>query len=396
MDNTKKRIGSGFALVVTSHTLNHAYDSLPPILYPSMMAEFGLSYSLVGMIVMGYRLSGGSLQLVMGFLGRFVRRKILLGAGMAWQCIFNSFMALGQGFQQIFICRTLAGIGSSPQHPIGASYIIENSSKGNRGKALGINIAAEQIGRFITPLLGSLVLISLGWRATMLAFSVPGMLIGIAFFLLREPRRSREWSGAQSLKLLLRGMHDVLADKAVVAVLIIETVMAFRVGAGDFLPSFFVRDLRMTSFDAGILFTVFAGAGLPAPYLLGVLSDRFGRVRVVMSAVGTAAFTWFLLSYVEGVMQLIPVVLLIGFVNQGVGGVIQAFVADSTTEENRDLVYGIYFTLAFGLGALSPVVLGYITDVWGFRMNFRWVAFVSCLTVIASGVLLSRLPQKRE
>ena len=126
---------SGFLLVITSHALNHGYDGLLPVLYPSFISQFGLSYSLLGMIAMGYRLTSGAFQLIMGFLGRFVKRKFLLGFGMIWQSIANSFIGLSLGFNQILVSRSLAGIGSSPQHPTGSSYIAETFSKKQLGKA---------------------------------------------------------------------------------------------------------------------------------------------------------------------------------------------------------------------------------------------------------------------
>ena len=183
-------VKSGYVLVMTSHALNHTYDSLLPILYPPMISEFQLSYALVGLLVMGYHLSSGALQLLMGFLGRFVRRKILLGFGMIWQSITNSFISIAQGFEHILLSRTLAGIGSSPQHPTGASYIAESFSKDKLGRALGANIAAAQVGSFITPFVGSLLLSWLGWRATILVFSLPALVVGFAFLFVAESKRS--------------------------------------------------------------------------------------------------------------------------------------------------------------------------------------------------------------
>src|SRR4030042_5217740 len=74
VEKRSRFLNSGFILVSISHALNHAYESLLPILYPLLLSEFGLSYSLIGVISLGYRLSGGLLQLLMGFLGRFFRR----------------------------------------------------------------------------------------------------------------------------------------------------------------------------------------------------------------------------------------------------------------------------------------------------------------------------------
>lgn len=66
---------------------------------------------------------------------------------------------------------------------------------------------------------------------------------------------------------------------------------------------------------------------------------------------------------------------------------IQAFVAEATTPENRDLIYGIYFTLAFVLGSLSPVIFGYLADTSGFQTSFMYVTAVSLSAVLASSFL---------
>ena len=66
-DEKERSTNSGFALVIASHALNHTYDTLLPILYPTMISEFNLSYALVGLLVMGYRLSSGALQIIMVF-----------------------------------------------------------------------------------------------------------------------------------------------------------------------------------------------------------------------------------------------------------------------------------------------------------------------------------------
>lgn len=386
--NEKSRFrDSGFLLVITSHALNHGYDGLFPVLYPSFISQFGLSYSLVGVIAMGYRLTSGAFQLVMGFMGRFVRRKILLGFGMIWQSIANSFIGLSLGFDQVLVSRSLAGIGSSPQHPTGSSYIAETFSKKQLGRALGINIVAASLGRFSAPLAASLLLPVLGWRNTILAFSTLGLAVGVGFLFIKEAKRPANTSGTSGYRLLYKGLGEVLRSRVVLTVMVVETVMAFRVGVGDFLPTYFTRELGMTSLTAGLFFTIFLVSGLPAPYFWGYLSDRLERRKVVMLAMGTASLLWFLLPYVRGEYSLVPTLIVLGFSCQGVGGVIQAFVAEATTPENRDLIYGIYFTLAFVLGSLSPVIFGYLADTSGFQTSFMYVTAVSLSAVLASSFL---------
>jgi MFS family permease len=388
-------VNSGFLLVVISHALNHMYDTLLPILYPLIMSELKLSYSSVGMLVTGYRLSSGALQVIVGFMGRFVKRKILLGFGMIWQAVANSFIAAAPGFESIFIGRTLAGIGASPQHPTGSAYIAENFSKKQLGRAMGLNNTVSQIGRFIAPFIGSLVLLRLGWRTTLLVFSIPGFVIGIMFLFIAEPKRPWDRTGQSTLMVLVGGMREVLHNRTVLMIMIVEMAMAFRAGASDFIPSYLVRDLSMTTLDAGVLFVIFLGSGLPAPYFWGYLSDRFDRRRVLMLAMGAASVLWFIIPYGRNNYQLAMILLPLGFVCQGVGGIVQALVAEATTTENRDLVFGIYFTIAYSVGSLSPMIIGYLADSYGFQISFSYVAIASFSAVIAAYLLKLRpLPKQ--
>jgi MFS family permease len=375
---------SGFLLVVVSHTLNHAYEALMPVLYPLLIAEFGLQYGAVGLLVMAYRLTSGAFQLVMGFMGRFLQRKVLLGLGMMWQAAMNGLFGFSPGFTQMVAARSLAGVGSSPQHPTGSAYIAEAFGSKQLGRALGINNGAASLGRFMAPLAASLLIPVIGWRYTLLAFSGLGLVVGAGFLLMKEPKRPGSWSGVSSIRELGRGIKDIFRSRVVVVVMVVETVMAFRVGISDFLPTYFAEALGMSSVSAGLLFTAFLVVGLPAPYFWGLVSDRLERRVVVMAAMGAAAALWFLLPMVGGSALLLPLLLVLGFVGQGVGGVIQAFVADVTEPENRDIIFGVYFTLAFTIGSVSPVIFGVLADAYGFQTAFLYVSTVSVMAVVAA------------
>jgi MFS family permease len=355
-----------------------------PVLYPLLIKEFNLQYSSVGLLVMGYRLTSGAFQLLMGFMGRFYQRKLLLGVGMIWQAISNAFLGFSTGFNQMLTSRSLAGIGASPQHPTGSAYIAETFKSRDLGRALGINIGAAGLGRFMAPLAASLLIPLIGWKPTLLCFSALGLIVGTGFLLIKEPKRPGTWSGTSSLRDLATGVRAIFQDRLVVIVLIVETVMAFRIGISDFLPTYFTEVLGMSSSYAGLLFTGFLVSGLPAPYIWGVLSDRLERRFVVMLAMGTAAALWFVLPLVGSSLILVPLLLILGFVGQGVGGIIQAFVAEVTESENRDIIFGVYFTLAFTIGSISPVLFGLLADTYGFRSAFIYITSISVLAVAAS------------
>ena len=380
----RESVNSAVRLMAVSHGLNHSYDGLLPILYSSILSEFGLSYGSVGMLVMGYRLTAGGLQIMMGFLGRFVRRKTLLGVGLIWQSVSNFLIAGTQEFGQILTVRTLAGVGSSPQHPIATSYIAENFSSRRLGRVIGMNIAAGQIGSFITPLAATLLLSQVGWRGTIVAFSIPGMLVGTMFLFVFESRRSRAPYKAAGVSTFLKDMREIFRSPPMLAIIAVQTVMAFRLGAGDFLPLYFERNLEMTPNEVGALYAIFLGSGIPAPYVWGYLSDRFERRKVVMLAMGLGSLLWFLLPCVKNDAWLISVVVMLGFITVGVGGVVLAIVADSSGQVSRDLSYGICFTISFALASFSPLIVGSLADAYGFQTSFTYVALISLSSVVAA------------
>jgi MFS family permease len=319
----------------------------------------------------------------MGFLGRFFRRKYLLGFGLIWQSISNSYMISSNSFTQMFLSRSLAGIGSSPQHPTGSSYIADTFPKNMLGKASGINLVVASLGRFLAPFIGSLLLVTFGWRNTALVFTIPGLAVGIIFLFIAEKKRPEQWSGLSSFKTMSTGVIEVLKNRVVLVVMMVEMVMAFRVGASDFIPAYLIKT-GLSPVEAGFFFTVFLGAGLPSPYIWGYLSDKIERRKIVMLSMGVAAFLWYQLPFSGNYYSLLLNLGVLGFACQGIGGVIQAYVAEVTMPENRDIIYGIYYTLAFTLGSLSPVIIGYLADSFSFQASFAYVGVISLLAVIAA------------
>jgi hypothetical protein len=86
----------------------------------------------------------------------------------------------------------------------------------------------------MAPMAASFLMPVIGWRATLLTFSVLGPA-GVGFLLINESKRPSNWSGVASFKELTNGVRDIFRSRIVVIVIIVEMVMAFRVGISDYL-----------------------------------------------------------------------------------------------------------------------------------------------------------------
>ena len=135
-----------------------------------------------------------------------------------------------------------------------------------------------------------------------------------------------------------------------------------------------------------LLASYFAAQFLAAP-VLGQLSDRYGRLPVlVLSQVGTVA-SFLILAGAESLPMLFA-----GRILDGITGgnviVAQAYLTDISTPKQRAGALGVVF-MAFGLGyALGPAVGGFISALADDRTAYYVAAGISLVTVLMTIFLL--------
>ncbi len=124
----------------------------------------------------------------------------------------------------------------------------------------------------------------------------------------------------------------------------------------------------------------FAAQFLAGPWI-GRLSDRYGRLPVlIISQIGTA------ISFVMLVVAGGPIMLFASRILDGITGgniiVAQAYVTDITPREKRTQSLGLIFA-AFGLGfTIGPALGGMLMSIFGPEVPFMLAAVAASLTVI--------------
>ncbi len=103
---------------------------------------------------------------------------------------------------------------------------------------------------------------------------------------------------------------------------------------------------------------------------------------------GASALTTILFIYVASPgmsLWLIPVsLLLMGFAVYAESPLLQAYLADSARPELKDIAFGLYFALAFGVGSAWSGILGWMIDHFGFDAAF-WTMAAS---YVVAGLML--------
>ncbi|MGH2445387.1 MAG: MFS transporter [Candidatus Limnocylindria bacterium] len=390
------RPGLALALISVAHAAIHAQSALLPLIYPIVIVEYGLTERDIGLFIAVTTAVGGSTQLAYGFLTRYVARPALLAGG---QLVFGTSLlvaGLSQSAGQLLASISAARIGSSPQHPVGNALLADAYPPGRRGFAISAHISGGNIGTILVPFIGGALILAVGWQATLALFGIPALIIGILIaILVREDhaayRRTARESGSVWGQLRLVVANGDLR-------LIIGASLLAAGGRGlDIVAPFMVLYLSgPLGFDeatVNLLYGLLLVGAVVGPIGAGLISDRYGRRPTLigyylLSAIGILAF----LAAGANLLLLVPLLLPFGTAVFSESPVLQAFLADRSEGPLRDVAFAVYFTVAFGIGAVWAVVIGFVAEAFGYPVAF----VVMASSYVAAALLLLAVRERRS
>lgn len=364
--------------VIVLHMLNHVISGAMPMLYPDIMGEFDLSYSQLGLIRSAITFAAGLPQMFVGFLRRWFSSRVIVGVGNIVNSVMYILASMSRGFLQFFGFTVLGGVGSSAQHPIGASIISAATDPSKRGRMLGLNQAIPSLAFSFTPLIAAYMLTRMGWRPTLGILSVPALLLSVALILFVRGAGSVEATTRDALN--WSSLRESLRNRNVLSISLLRSVMAFRMGVRTFLPLYFIDVLGFTSETSSMLYSVMLFGGVLGPFFWGNLSDRVDRKPLIMGIMVASSLGYLILNFVKGFWPLAVLLFLIGFMVQTV--IVQSVLSDSVERSQLDQIFGLYFTIGFTVASFSSIIFGYIIELYGFNWGFTYIAAVTGVSLL--------------
>lgn len=160
---------------------------------PSIGEEFKADAILLNLAATVYLLSTAMFLLPFGRLGDIVGRKRIFTYGLVVFIVSIVLGALAPSMTLLIIFRAFQGIGSAMIFGTGVAILTSIFPPGERGRALGINVAAVYIGLSAGPFLGGILTQYLGWRSIFWIL-VP---VGIIAFVLVQTKIKGEWADSK-------------------------------------------------------------------------------------------------------------------------------------------------------------------------------------------------------
>jgi EmrB/QacA subfamily drug resistance transporter len=183
---------------------------------PSIGREFSLDAVLLSWVPTSYLLAAAMFLVPFGRIADIHGRKKIFLYGTSLFTLASLLTAVSMSAPMLIGARILQGIGSSMIFGTGVAILTSVFPPGERGRVLGINVAAVYTGLSVGPFLGGLLTENLGWRSIFFAM-IPLGLVVIAFVLWRL---KGEWAEAQ-------GEAFDLAGSAIYAVALVALMYGF-------------------------------------------------------------------------------------------------------------------------------------------------------------------------
>jgi EmrB/QacA subfamily drug resistance transporter len=171
------------------------------IALPTIGKELSMDAVMLGWIATAYLMSSAALLVPFGRIADIYGRKKIFIYGMVILTLSSLFSGMANSATMLISCRVFQGIGGAMVVGTTAALLITVFPTTERGKVLGINVAATYLGLSLGPVLGGILTQHLGWRSIFFLSAFLGCaVIGIALWKLKG-----EWAGAKGEKFDLTG-----------------------------------------------------------------------------------------------------------------------------------------------------------------------------------------------
>ncbi len=203
------------------------------IALPSIENEFPMDAVLLSWVATSYLLASAMFLVPFGRIADIHGRKKIFTYGILIFTVSSFLSAISTSAFVLILFRILQGIGSAMIFATGIAIVTSAFPKEERGKALGINVAAVYSGLFLGFSAGGALTQHFGWQSIFLA-NVPLGLIIIIFILWKL---KGEWAEAKGEKFDLTG--SIIYSLTLVAIMYGFSLLPAKPGAGLILMGVF-------------------------------------------------------------------------------------------------------------------------------------------------------------
>ncbi|MDO9534905.1 MAG: MFS transporter [Bacillota bacterium] len=385
-----KSRGSKIAALLISHGANDGYSVILPPLLMVISLEFGLSTMQVATIISVFTLSSALAQLPVAMWGDYTGRiREILAAGL----FVFSLALLGWGWSTsyfwLLFFAFLGGLGFSGYHPISMNLMTQQFSD-RKGFSLGLHTVAGSMGATAVPAI--IGFFSGTWRLGVSLMAVPGIFSALWILLTFGGRKAGDEKDKKSSPAL---KMTVLNPLLLLTASFGGVNQMVYWGSVTFIPLFFSYRFGWSAAATGALLGAFHFSAIVSQPLFGYLSDLLDRNRLLLILGSVNSLFCILLFLTQSPAWSSVFCVCIGASVLALRALVSAKVSDLVAVETRSTAIGVIFTFSSGMGALAPLIGGYMEQLYSYQAAFLVFGLFSFIG-LGFLLVLGRLEKKRE
>jgi predicted MFS family arabinose efflux permease len=369
--------------------------------FPFLKVEWALSDTQLGALSSVVALTVGVLTLPLSMLAdRFGRRRAIVWMAVVWS-VATLASALAASYGQLLTARVFIGAGEAAYGSVGLAVVLSVFPAHRRAALSGAFTAGGTFGSVLGVALGGALAVRFGWRWSIAAMAVIGLVLAVLFRQLVTDAKLAQHAHAEPRDAAVPGrtgrssLATLLSPPAVLCAYVAGGLQLFVAGTLlAWLPSYLNRAHGMAPGAAAGLASLLLLGMAVGMIACGLLTDRFAGaapVRTWTTAMGYSAASLLLLGIGFALPPSPAQLTLIGagaFFTAGITGPAGALVAGLTPASVRAGAFGV-LALAYNLLGLSagPLVIGMLADRMGLTaaMQLAPAVSIAALAVLALG-----------
>lgn len=379
------------AAISVIHFLNDTMQVVVPAVLPYVRDSLVLSFTQVGFVLFMLNMTSSVLQPIVGLYSDRRPSPYMLPLGMCLSLMGIIGVALSPSYGWLLLSVILIGLGSACFHPEG-SKVVHMAAGKRRGLAQSIYQVGGNTGSSTQSLLTRYVFLPFGQIAALWFALVAGLAIAVSWFVSRwyranlhlrrqaapkakaaDSAASRSEPRSIALKVVLLGMGILMLQMIARSTYI--TMLQ------NYYQYYYAEVYGTTLLHAQLPLFLFGLTGVLGTLAGGPLADRFGPKKVILMSLAGAAPFAMLLPFV-GKLWVIPLLIVIGLIIM-LGFAVIVVYAQMIMPGHIGMASGLTVGLAFGLGAIGAVGIGYFIDLFSLKPVVIFSSFLPLLGLFA-------------
>lgn len=368
------------------------------VLTPFIKEEFGLSSSVVGLLIAGMYLGYFFMLIPSGVLTDIFGERLMVAIGLGSLAIYSVVIGMSSRLWMLGLGLFAIGIGYSTIPPGTNKGVYDWFPPDQLGMGLGIKQTGVMIGGALSAALLPTLAMKTDWYLSFVAVGVMSLASLVLLFVYSSPKSTANEPSASNgnikevFQSQLGGTLKVFSEANLTPLLLV----GFLFGAGQFTLMayavlYLTEEIALTVTSAGLLYTAMQLAGVISRVLFGYLADkRFRRNKqYLLLIIGVLGFFSYLalvgLPPTTPVAFVAVVATVLGGLTLGYNGVYLTMANELVGPEHTGFSTSVAVAAVMSGALVTPPVFGLLADRTGtFTLSMVLIAVLTLLAGVFS------------